>query len=203
MTEIDRAISQIGEIHEHLARTEVCREIRAVPVAVAGVLGLLAAALQPRLQAQGTEIGFVLYWAAVAGICLAVGSAGILLNYLRQSSDWARRQTRIVVGQFLPSFVAGVLVTLAVTKSESLSVSLLPGLWACLFSLGIFAARPYLPRIIGWVGLYYLLAGAVLLATAAPGASPSPWEIGLTFGFGQLVSAVVLYYDLERNRIVP
>ena len=35
--------------------------------------------------------------------------------------------------------------------------------WALLFSLGLFSCRPYLPRGIGWVALFYLLAGGGLL----------------------------------------
>ena len=75
----------------------------------------------------------------------------------------------------------------------------LPGLWAVLFSLGVFASRPYLPRIIGWVALYYLVAGTVLLAMAADSTSLSPWGMGLTFGLGQIASGIVLYWNLERK----
>ena len=64
---------------------------------------------------------------------------------------------------------------------------------------GVFASRPYLPRAIGWVALYYLIAGTVLLAKSADLASPSPWGMGVTFGFGQTVAGIVLYWDLERN----
>ncbi len=198
--EIHRALDQISQIHEHLARTEVCREVRAIPVCLSGIAGLAAAFLQNRLFPQPTSAQFVLFWSAVAALCLIVGGAGILYNYVKQKSALARRQTRMILGQIAPSIVAGVLVTLAAAGSPSFGAELLPGLWACLFSLGIFAARPYLPRIIGWVALFYLLAGAILLGLAGYHLSLSPWGMGLTFGIGQFASGLVLFWDLERSK---
>ncbi len=78
----------------------------------------------------------------------------------------------------------------------------MPGLWAIIFALGVFAARPYLPRIIGWIGLYYVVAAGILLAIGAngtPDLALSPWGLGLTFGPGQLLMGLVLYWNLERN----
>ena len=65
--------------------------------------------------------------------------------------------------------------------------------------LGYFASRPYLPRMMGWVGLFYLAAGAVLLLLAPGGGSVRPWGMGLTYGIGQLFAGFVLYWNLERN----
>jgi hypothetical protein len=75
---------------------------------------------------------------------------------------------------------------------------LLPGLWAVVFGLGVFATRPYLPRAVGWVGLYYLTAGAFLLGRS-PFAELSGWSVGGVFGLGQLATALVLYWNLERS----
>lgn len=86
----------------------------------------------------------------------------------------------------------------ALTSLLVLAAAVLPGLWAAVFGLGVFASRPYLPRAVGWVALYYLLAGVVLLILARPGV-PSPWSVGLTFGFGQAAAAVVLWFHLERG----
>jgi hypothetical protein len=49
------------------------------------------------------------------------------------------------------------------------------------------------------VGLFYLVAGTLLLALAPRGASLNPLGMGLTFGFGQIACAAVLYRKLERN----
>ena len=76
--------------------------------------------------------------------------------------------------------------------------ALLPGLWAICFGIGIFASRPYLPRASGWVALLYYAAGVALLWIAR---GPEPlrgWWVGGTFGAGQLMAALVLYWNLER-----
>ncbi|MFC1600877.1 hypothetical protein ACFL34_00830 [Candidatus Sumerlaeota bacterium] len=197
--EIDKALHQIGEIHERLTHTQVFRGYRAAPIACSGALALLAGALQQRLVGLEPTRQFVYYWIAVAVICAATAGGGIVRNYLVLRDPLVRRQTRTVVGQLLPSLVAGLLVTIALALPATGGIVLLPGLWTILFSLGIFASRPHLPRNIGWVALFYLVAGALMLAGGALRGLISPWGLGLTFGIGQVCSGLVLYWDLERN----
>jgi hypothetical protein len=74
----------------------------------------------------------------------------------------------------------------------------LPGIWAITHGLGVFASRPYLPRTVGWVALFYLAAGVALIALAEPGIALSSWTMGITFGVGQLALAFVLHRDVDR-----
>ena len=69
------------------------------------------------------------------------------------------RRTRQVVGQFLPSLIAGAIISASFVRLMPALVPLLPGLWAICFGIGIFASRPYLPRASGWVALFYYAAG--------------------------------------------
>jgi hypothetical protein len=195
--EIQRALSQISEIHEHLAKTDVYRGYKAVPVGLSGVIALLAAAFQHHFVNNAET--FLAYWLAVALIAAGTAGGGIVYSYFLQESPLARRSTRVAVGQLLPCIVAGVAVTALAPRPEA--VQYLPGIWAILFSLGVFASRPYLPRITGWVALYYLVAGSALFAVADGGRSLSPWGMGITFGFGQILAGIVLYWDLERESV--
>ena len=72
------------------------------------------------------------------------------------------------------------------------------GLWATLFGLGVFAARPYLPRATGWVGLFYLGCGALLLAAAPGDLTRAGWAVGGVFAVGQVATAWVLHRNEER-----
>ena len=81
---------------------------------------------------------------------------------------------------------------------SALTVPLLPGLWALLFGLGVFATRPYLPRAVGWVGLFYLAAGSLLVGHAAITPSLSGWSVGGVFGAGYLATALAFHRNLER-----
>jgi hypothetical protein len=193
-----RALDQIEEIHRQIAKGEVYRGYRSVPVALSGLMGLAAAWLQPTALGAADPVGFVLYWALIAAAAAFVGSGEIIYNYIVHEDATGRRKTRKVVGQFLPSLVGGAAMTLCFTHLSSALVPLLPGLWAICFGIGTFASRPYLPRASGWIALFYYAAGFALLWIAGGPELLTGWWVGGTFGAGQLLAAVVLWWNLER-----
>jgi hypothetical protein len=195
---VQRAINQIDEIHSQLARTVHYRSYRATTVAASGFAAILGATFQGRFLAGRAEMAFVAYWIIIALVSLSAVGSTVLFNYCFREAAQERRRTESAVGGFLPSLAAGAAVTPPLLLAGD-AVRFLPGLWAVLFSLGMFASRPYLPRIIGWVGLYYLCCGTLLLAAGLGGKALSPWAMGITFGTGQLFAAQVLYWNIERN----
>jgi hypothetical protein len=198
MTEYSRALEQIAEIHEHLAKTEVFRGWRSLPVASSAVVGLAAAAWQSATGRPLDPWSFTVFWLAVGVVALIIGCSEIVWHYATRATPAERRRSRQVVGQFLPALVAGALVTPAVIQLSPALVTLLPGLWALLFGVAVFAARPFVPRESGWVALYYFAAGLVLLWRASDASAISPWAVGGTFGVGQLFAAAALYWSIER-----
>ncbi len=196
--ELPQALAQIAEIRAQAAKADVYRGYRPVPVAASGLIGLVAAWLQPA-GLPGDPMGFVVYWVTVAVCAGFVGISEIVYNYIVHDEALARRRTRLVVGQLMPSVVGGALLTATLVHQGSALVPLLPGLWALSFGLGIFASRPYMVRGSGWVALYFYAAGAVLLWTAQAPDTLSPWTVGGTFGVGQLLAAAVLYWNLEQE----
>lgn len=199
--ELAKALDQIAEIHDQMAKGEVYRGYRPIPIAASGVCGIAAAFLQPWFVATNDPARFLTYW-TIAGIsCALVAASGIVYSYLRHEDTFSRRCSRRVLAQFVPSLVAGALVTLAFLQLKPVPVALLPGLYAALFSLGIFASRPYLPRAAGWVGLYFLMAATYLLLNANHPDGSRFWGlgIGLTFGIGQIAGALMLHFNVERT----
>ncbi len=199
MSDVGRALEQIAEIHEHLAKGEVYRGWRSIPVACSGIVGLAAAAWQSAAGRPLDPWSFTAYWLGVAVAGLFVGCSQIVWHYVARATETERRRSRQVVGQFLPALVAGAVVTSALLRFGRGLTPLLPGLWALLFGVGIFSARPYVPRASAWVALYYFTAGLALLWVAHGVRLPSPWAVGGTFGVGQLLGAAALYWSLERN----
>jgi len=197
--DVTRALDQIAEIHAQIAKGEVYRGYRSLPIAASGAIGVAAAWMQPVWVAHD-PIAFAVFWMAVAVAAMFVGSSEILYNYLVHDSASGRRHTREVVGQFMPSVLAGGAIAVCFCRRDPSLVPLLPGLWAICFGLGAFASRPYLPRASGWVALFYYAAGFVLLLMPR-GASTAlnGWWIGITFGTGQLLAAIVLWWNLERE----
>lgn len=197
--DVPRALDQIAAIHEQIAKGEVYRGYRSLPVAASGVIGFVAAWLQPAAVGAADPVGFVLYWVAVAAAAAVVGSIEIIYAYAVEDDAAARRKTRRVIGQFMPSIVGGAAITFCFVQLNAALVPLLPGLWSFCFGIGTFASRPYLPKASGWVALFYYAAGFALLWSAGGSAPLSGWWVGGTFGTGQLLAALVLWWNLERK----
>jgi hypothetical protein len=197
--DLSRALGQLADIHQQIAKGEIYRGYRSLPIAASGLIGVIAALAQTPDLGTSDPLGFVLYWGVIASCAGLVGASEIIYNYIVHDDRITRRRTRQVLGQFLPSLLAGAAITLSFVHLSAALVPLLPGLWAICFGVGTFASRPYLPRASGWVALFYYAAGMALLWIAG---GPHPlrgWWVGATFGTGQLLAALVLYWNLERN----
>jgi hypothetical protein len=188
------AADQISAIHQQLVKTEIYRGYRPLPVALSGICGAAASLFQPHLVPRGDVRTWVVYWSIVAVFSGLVAGSGTVLNYLWEP-EHGRRRTRRVLGQLGPALLAGAVIALVGVVDTQLA-PYLPGLWAILFGLGIFASRPYLPRTTGWVALYYLTAGALLLLFGR--GTSSAWVVGGTFAVGQLSTAAALTWNRER-----
>lgn len=188
-----RALEQIAEIHQQIAKGEIYRGYRPLPVAASGLIGLAGAWLQPHTVAADPA-RFLWYWAAVGATAALVGFSEIAHNYFVHDDPTARRRTRRVLGQFLPSLAAGAAIAGALLHRGVALAAVVPGLWAMCFGLGALASRPYLPRASSVVALFYLAAGVWLLVNAH---APAGWQIGGVFGAGQLLAAAMLWYEGE------
>ena len=199
--ELREALTQIAEIRRQMAKNEVFRGYRSAPVAVSGLLAVAAAIVQPRFAPDPAQnIGpYLTLWIGVALFSMAAVALEMTLR-LQWTGDRTHLElTRLAIEQFFPCVVAGVLVTAVLARGDSQYLVLLPGLWQILFSLGICASARLLPRAIFAVGAFYLLSGIIVLLGASQDLSLSPWSMGLPFGVGQLVSAGILYWTLERR----
>ena len=196
--DLPRALGQLADIHQQIAKGEVYRGYRSLPVAASGLMGLAAAWAQTPALGASDPVGFVVYWTVIAACAGFVGASEIIYNYVVHDDRAARRQTKQVVGQFLPSMLAGAIITASFVHLSEALIPVLPGLWAICFGIGIFASRPYLPRASGWVALFYYAAGVALLWNARGPEPLRAWWVGGTFGAGQLMAALVLYWNLER-----
>lgn len=198
MSDVSRALEQLDEIHARIARSEVYRGWRSVPVALSGLAGVAAAWWQP---SGADAAAWTRYWIITAAAALVIGCAHLIRRFVRHDSATERRRTLHVLGQFLPALVTGGILTLALLRVDTRLVALFPGVWALCFAVGIAATRPYLPLAAFWVGAYFAVAGVALLWFVPAGTVPSPWTVGGVFGAGQALGAITLYWSLERDDI--
>jgi hypothetical protein len=197
--ELRDALTQISEIRQQIARTEVFRGYRSLPVGVTGVFAVLASVFQAvfiRDPAQQMSAYMTLWVGTAVAGAMTAGSEMILRA--RYSSNALRREiTWLAVEQFVPSLAAGALLTIVVVRTIPESLWMLPGLWQILFSLGIFASCRLLPKATFGVAIFYLLTGLLTLTFARGESAFSPWAMGLPFGVGQFFAAGILYRTLE------
>jgi hypothetical protein len=194
LVNVTDALERISTIHSQLAKGEEYRGYRPLALAVSGLVGLLLALLQPSLIEPDDPAAFVRYQVIGALVCAVLAGSATAVNYLRRDDEFARRRTRTVLRQMLPCLFAGAIVTAVLARPEHLrqGVTLLPGLWALFYGLGTVASLPYLPRSAGGVAGWFLTSGGILLCIVE-GPVPSGWTVGLPFGIGQLLAALVLY----------
>jgi hypothetical protein len=195
------ALNQIAEIRLRLAESEVFRGYRSLPVALSGLFafagGIVQSAILPDPMANAS--GYVAIWGTVALLSIAAAGTTMFLRDCFAGCSHTRAITWLALRQLVPCLIAGGGITLVMLRHANDACWMLPGLWAVLFSQGIFASARLLPRPIFVVGVYYLVAGLFTLMFANGVNSLSPLSMALTFGIGQFLTAGVLYWTLERK----
>ena len=196
--ELNEALSQIAEIRGAIARAQTFRGFRSLTTAASGFVAFGCAAWQSAWVADPShELRRWMYVWWVAAVVSIVLIAAEMVYRCRWSAV-KREATLAVAGQFMPSLAAGLLITIVMVRYNWNLQWLLPGLWAVLLAMGVFAARPHLLRGVHVVAGYYLIAGLFNL-TLTPAQALSPWTMGITFGVGQFLAAAVLYWSIERR----
>src|SRR5690606_24603396 len=128
-----------------------------------GVVAIVAAVVQEIIHP--VAIGaYLAIWMTAAGASLAVVATEMVIRCRRIGSPLQTEATVLAAEQFIPCLVAGGLLTFGMVEFAPLELWMLPGWWAIIFSLGIFASRRFLPRGTSVVGAYYLLSGLIVIA---------------------------------------
>jgi hypothetical protein len=197
--ELRDAMEQISRIHTQLAATERLRSLRAVPVALSGVLAVAAALLQPALVGDPLARPdlYLLLWCGAAVASGIVASTVVARRALRTPGALSVANARLAGMQFLPCLGVGAVVTWFVAVRLPQQLWLLPGLWQLLFGLGNLAAHRLLPLPAVSIGVAFLATGTCCLWFGER--ALEPWAMGLPFATGQLALAAILWWHHERT----
>lgn len=201
MTDLERALAEIGHIRSQLAKGDRFHGLGPTAFTATGVLAILAAGLQWRwMGPPGAHVpAFLGLWIAVAAVSAGVIGFEMIFRSRRMHSDLADEMIAAAVLQFLPAGATGLLLTAVVIWFAPLSVWMLPGLWQISFGLGVFASCRFLPRWMALVGAWYVACGLGCLAFAQGTLAFSPLAMGVPFGLGQLLVAAVLRFAGETD----
>jgi hypothetical protein len=200
-TDLDHALDEIAAIRGQIARGVEFRGYGPATVAATGVLAFVAAGAQSALLADPAAHvpTYLALWIGTAGICAALIGVEMVLRSRREHLGLAEEMVRGAIEQLVPATVAGALLTLVLAASAPESIGLLPGLWQIVFSLGVFASAPFLPRATQFVAGWYLATGLFAIAFARGDALLSPWAMAVPFGLGQLAGAAILWSSLRED----
>lgn len=199
--ELREALDSIAAIRRRMAETEVFRGYRAVPIAFSALLALTGGLLQPVVvpHPERDVPAYVALWSAIALLSMAAAGLAMVLRDRVAGTSLTRPVTWLAIGQLVPCLVSAAAVTGVLVRVAPATGWALPGLWQVFFSQGVFASGRLLPRPAFAVALFYLAAGIATLILARGPHALSPWAMALPFGLGQLLSAAVLYWTLERT----
>jgi len=198
--DLHEALTQISEIRQQVARTETFRGYRAAPVAFSGAVAWIAAYLQyTSMPSPASDLrSYLVLWVGAALLSMVVTGTYMFVHCWRSQLTLTRSNTALALGQFVPSVIAGGLLTFVLYFRAQEALWMLPGLWSMLFSLGILASHHLLPKATFWVGVHYLVSAVFCLMMAHGENAFSPWAMALPFGVGQFLAAGILYWTLER-----
>ena len=197
--ELRDAIDQITTIRSQLAATEHLKSLRAVPVAISGLLALAAAIAQTVWLEDPTQFPrrYLLLWCGAALVSTALASVVVARRTLRCRGELSVANAWSAVRQFSPSLIVGAIVTWFVIDRQIELLWLLPGVWQLLFGLGNLAAHRLLPAPAFFIGVMFVASGTCCLWFGE--AALDPWAMGLPFATGQLALAAILWWHHERE----
>ena len=189
-----KALGDISSMRRQMARATEFRGYGPATLAATAGFALAASLVQSHWVARPQEhMGSYLavwIWTAVASAALI----GIQMQTRsrRLHSGLADEMIRMAVEQFLPSALAGALLTLVLVRSAPQTAWILPGLWQLIFGLGVFSSCRFLPRPMVAAGVWYMATGLICIS-AGDARALSPWAMGIPYAFGQLLVAGILY----------
>jgi len=201
MRDLDKALADISAIKSQMARDSEFRGYGPATFAATGVLAALAALGQAYWLSDPATApaAYLTLWVIVAGVSIALIGLEMVSRSKRIHSGLAEAMIDAAVQHFLPAGVSGALLTLVLVHFAPQSVWMIPGLWQMVFGLGVFASCRFLPRPMAAVGVWYIGAGLACLAFANGANAFSPWAMGVGFGVGQVLIALILLKNARRD----
>jgi len=194
MTDLHKALGDIGSIRRQVARTTEFRGYGPATLASTAAFAVIAAVVQGRWVSDPLHHieSYLAIWIWTAVVSAALIGAQMHTRSRRIHSGLADEMIRMAVEQFLPSAAAGALITLVLVRYVRQDTWMIPGLWQLISSLGVFSSCRFLPRPMVAAGAWYMLSGLICISLGNAGAL-SPWAMGIPYCVGQLLVAAILF----------
>jgi hypothetical protein len=162
----------------------------AVPGAGMIAIGVTALLAAPLAHAMETGTGWLLTWIGEGLVAAAISAVTIRLKARRLALPLASGPARKFALAFLPSLVAGAVLTVVLVALGLGSI--LPGTWLLLYGTAVTAAGALSVRIVPLMGVAFMAMGAGALLVA-----PAHGDTLMAAGFGGL--HIVFGYAVARK----
>jgi hypothetical protein len=195
--ELQRAISDLAEVRERLARLQRFEGYSGAAAAISGFGAVVAALIQERLvplpRTQAALYNYLTIWLSCLAIALLLnyGAAGIWL--LKHRAPGARSRFRTAALSIAPSIVMGGALSLALIDFGA--YRLLPGTWFAFYAIGLFASRGAIPASTFVITIGFAVLALLFLATPLAGLALAWWVMPIGFGIGQLAIGYLIWRD--------
>ena len=199
MNDLHKVLGDISSMRRQMARSTDFHGYGPATLACTAGLAVLAAGAQALwARDPANHIGsYLTVWISTALASAALIGVQMQTRSRRMHSGLADEMIRMAVEQFLPSALAGGLITAVLVHYVPQAFWMIPGLWQIIFSLGVFSSCRFLPRPMILAGAWYLLTGLACISVGGNRAL-SPWAMGVPYGVGQLLVATILFVTAKE-----
>ncbi len=204
--QLREALSDIAQIRSLLDRNQAYRGFRSIAIGISAVFVLMGSLVQLSADLAHSPSRYLDIWLCVALGSLMVTAVEMIVRGRKSNDTSVWKMHGKLAISILPCFVVGALLTATLVLDSKNPMHLvrdnlwlLPGSWALIYSLGLFACCNLLHRTTRIAAIYYLLAGCTYLLCNWKTHQISAWHMVAIFGVGQLVLAAILYWKVERH----
>ena len=193
MNDLYKALGDISSIRKQVANATEFRGYGPATLAATGAFAVGAAVAQGFFvdAPAARPLNYLAVWVATAIACAGLTGWQMYTRSRRMHSQLSEEMIRMAAEQFLPALAVGLLLTVVVVFKVPHLLWMLPGLWQIVFSLGVFSSCRFLPKPMVAAAVWYLLTGLSCVALGDARAL-SPWMMGVPFGAGQMLIALIL-----------
>jgi len=142
-------------------------------------MGVTALAAAYVASQQATPWTWLVVWMNEAIVGIAIASVSMYLKVRTRGAPLLVGQGRKFVLAFVPAILVGALLTIALHRPPD--VNYLPGAWLLCYGAAVTSGGAFSVRAVPFMGLCFMLAGAVALRGPASWGDPL-----LAMGFGVL-----------------
>lgn len=195
--ELQRALSDLAEVRERLARLQRFEGYSGPAAAASGLVAIGAALVQRRLAplpaSAGAHHAYLTIWLSCLGVALLLNYGAVTLWLLKHRAPGERSRFRTAAISILPSIVLGGALSVALIDHGA--YALLPGTWFAFYAIGLFASRGAIPVSTIVVTAGFALLALAFLITPLVGVALAWWVMPLGFGIGQLAIGYFIWNE--------